>query len=148
MATMDIIKLNGAFPANFPRMWAAARPRKRFHAAFQDSFLARSAVEGILVNHLWRHLEMRTSSRGIVAAARRSTSTCHLVVRLGRAPTSPRASQFLPTKRLADSCPADGSGRCRKEDRCTVKAAAEVLLKPLPFQGGLGVFGGGLSSTR
>ena len=61
MATMDIIKLNGAFPANFLDVGGGAS-KEKVTAAFKI-ILSDPAVEGILVNIFWWHHEVRHHRR-------------------------------------------------------------------------------------
>jgi succinyl-CoA synthetase beta subunit len=70
MATMDIIKLNGAFPANFLDVGGGAS-KEKVTAAFKI-ILSDPAVKGILVNIFG----------GIIAAAKEVNLSVPLVVRL------------------------------------------------------------------
>ncbi|MEM1133622.1 MAG: ADP-forming succinate--CoA ligase subunit beta [Pseudomonadota bacterium] len=80
MATMDIIKLNGAFPANFLDVGGGATTEK-VTAAFKI-ILADDAVEGILVNIFGGIMRCDTIAEGIVAAAKEVELDVPLVVRL------------------------------------------------------------------
>ena len=80
MATMDIIKLNGAFPANFLDVGGGATTEK-VTAAFKI-ILADPAVEGILVNIFGGIMRCDTIAEGIVAAAKEVDLDVPLVVRL------------------------------------------------------------------
>jgi len=80
MATMDIIKLNGAFPANFLDVGGGATTEK-VTAAFKI-ILSDPAVEGILVNIFGGIMRCDTIAEGIVAAAREVDLDVPLVVRL------------------------------------------------------------------
>ena len=80
MATMDIIKLNGAFPANFLDVGGGATTEK-VTAAFKI-ILADPAVEGILVNIFGGIMKCDIIADGIVAAAREVDLSVPLVVRL------------------------------------------------------------------
>ncbi len=80
MATMDIIKLNGAFPANFLDVGGGATTEK-VTAAFKI-ILADPAVEGILVNIFGGIMKCDIIAEGIVAAAREVDLSVPLVVRL------------------------------------------------------------------
>ena len=80
MATMDIIKLNGAFPANFLDVGGGATTEK-VTAAFKI-ILKDPAVEGILVNIFGGIMRCDTIAEGVVAAAREVNITVPLVVRL------------------------------------------------------------------
>ncbi len=80
MATMDIIKLNGAFPANFLDVGGGAS-KEKVTAAFKI-ILADPAVEGILVNIFGGIMKCDIIAEGIVAAAREVDLSVPLVVRL------------------------------------------------------------------
>jgi succinyl-CoA synthetase beta subunit len=80
MATMDIIKLNGAFPANFLDVGGGATTEK-VTAAFKI-ILSDPAVEGILVNIFGGIMKCDTIAEGIVAAAKDVNLSVPLVVRL------------------------------------------------------------------
>ena len=80
MATMDIIKLNGAFPANFLDVGGGAS-KEKVTAAFKI-ILSDPAVKGILVNIFGGIMRCDTIAEGIVAAAREVELGVPLVVRL------------------------------------------------------------------
>ncbi|HEX6218511.1 MAG TPA: ATP-grasp domain-containing protein, partial [Sphingomicrobium sp.] len=80
MATMDIIKLNGAFPANFLDVGGGAS-KEKVTAAFKI-ILSDPAVEGILVNIFGGIMKCDIIAEGIVAAAREVNIGVPLVVRL------------------------------------------------------------------
>ncbi|HTG39219.1 ADP-forming succinate--CoA ligase subunit beta [Sphingomonas sp.] len=80
MATMDIIKLNGAFPANFLDVGGGAS-KEKVTAAFKI-ILSDPAVEGILVNIFGGIMKCDIIADGIVAAAREVNLSVPLVVRL------------------------------------------------------------------
>ncbi len=80
MATMDIIKLNGAFPANFLDVGGGAS-KEKVTAAFKI-ILSDPAVEGILVNIFGGIMKCDIIADGIVAAAREVDLKVPLVVRL------------------------------------------------------------------
>ncbi len=80
MATMDIIKLNGAEPANFLDVGGGASTEK-VTAAFK-LILADKAVEGILVNIFGGIMRCDIIAEGIIAAAREVNLSVPLVVRL------------------------------------------------------------------
>ncbi len=80
MATMDIIKLNGAFPANFCDVGGGAS-KEKVTAAFKI-ILSDPAVEGILVNIFGGIMRCDIIAEGIVAAAREIDISVPLVVRL------------------------------------------------------------------
>ena len=68
MATMDIIKLNGAFPANFLDVGGGAS-KEKVTAAFKI-ILSDPAVKGILVNIFGGIMRCDIIADGIVAAAK------------------------------------------------------------------------------
>lgn len=80
MATMDIIKLNGAFPANFLDVGGGAN-KEKVTAAFKI-ILSDPAVEGILVNIFGGIMRCDIIAEGIVAAAKEVNLQVPLVVRL------------------------------------------------------------------
>ena len=80
IATMDIIKLNGAEPANFLDVGGGAS-KERVTAAFQI-ILSDPAVKGILVNIFGGIMRCDIIAEGIVAAAREVDLKVPLVVRL------------------------------------------------------------------
>jgi succinyl-CoA synthetase beta subunit len=80
MATMDIIKLNGAFPANFCDVGGGAN-KEKVTAAFKI-ILSDPAVKGILVNIFGGIMKCDIIAEGIVAAAREVELDVPLVVRL------------------------------------------------------------------
>ncbi|MBK62828.1 MAG: ADP-forming succinate--CoA ligase subunit beta, partial [Altererythrobacter sp.] len=82
MATMDIIKLNGAFPANFLDVGGGATTEK-VTAAFKI-ILKDPAVEGILVNIFGGIMKCDVIANGIVQAAKDVNLSVPLVVRLER----------------------------------------------------------------
>ena len=80
MATMDIIKLNGAFPANFLDVGGGAT-KEKVTEAFKI-ILSDPAVEGILVNIFGGIMKCDVIADGIVAAAKEVNLSVPLVVRL------------------------------------------------------------------
>ncbi|MBS0505446.1 MAG: ADP-forming succinate--CoA ligase subunit beta [Proteobacteria bacterium] len=80
MATMDIIKLNGAFPANFLDVGGGAS-KEKVTAAFKI-ILDDPAVKGILVNIFGGIMKCDIIADGIVAAAKEVHLSVPLVVRL------------------------------------------------------------------
>ena len=80
MATMDIIKLNGMFPANFLDVGGGATTEK-VTAAFKI-ILSDPAVKGILVNIFGGIMKCDIIADGIVAAAKELNLSVPLVVRL------------------------------------------------------------------
>ncbi|MBA4747520.1 MAG: ADP-forming succinate--CoA ligase subunit beta [Sphingopyxis sp.] len=80
MATMDIIKLNGEFPANFLDVGGGAS-KEKVTAAFKI-ILKDPAVKGILVNIFGGIMKCDIIADGIVAAAKEVNLAVPLVVRL------------------------------------------------------------------
>ena len=80
MATMDIIKLYGASPANFLDVGGGAT-KERVTAAFKI-ILSDPQVEGILVNIFGGIMRCDVIAEGVVAAAREVSLNVPLVVRL------------------------------------------------------------------
>jgi succinyl-CoA synthetase beta subunit len=80
MATMDIIKLHGAFPANFLDVGGGAS-KEKVTAAFKI-ILSDPAVKGILVNIFGGIMRCDIIAEGIVEAAREVDLRVPLVVRL------------------------------------------------------------------
>ena len=80
MATMDIIKLNGEFPANFLDVGGGAS-KEKVTAAFKI-ILQDPAVKGILVNIFGGIMKCDIIADGIVAAAKDVNLSVPLVVRL------------------------------------------------------------------
>jgi succinyl-CoA synthetase beta subunit len=120
MATMDIIKLNGAFPANFCDVGGGAS-KEKVAAAFKI-ILSDPAVKGILVNIFGGIMRCDIIANGIVAAAREIDLDVPLVVRL-------EGTNVEEGKRiLADSglaiVPADDLGDAARKIVAEVKEAA------------------------
>jgi succinyl-CoA synthetase beta subunit len=80
MATMDIIKLHGAFPANFLDVGGGAS-KEKVTAAFKI-ILSDPAVKGILVNIFGGIMRCDIIADGVIAAAREVDLKVPLVVRL------------------------------------------------------------------
>ncbi|KHK92674.1 ADP-forming succinate--CoA ligase subunit beta [Novosphingobium malaysiense] len=80
MATMDIIKLNGSFPANFLDVGGGAN-KEKVTAAFKI-ILKDPNVKGILVNIFGGIMKCDVIAEGIVAAAKDVNLSVPLVVRL------------------------------------------------------------------
>lgn len=80
MATMDIIKLNGMFPANFLDVGGGAN-KEKVTAAFKI-ILKDPNVKGILVNIFGGIMRCDVIAEGIVAAAKEVNLSVPLVVRL------------------------------------------------------------------
>ncbi len=120
MATMDIIKLNGAEPANFLDVGGGAS-KEKVTAAFKI-ILSDPAVTGILVNIFGGIMRCDIIADGIVAAAREVDLKVPLVVRL-------EGTNVEEGKRiLADSglaiVPANDLGDAAKKIVAAVKDAA------------------------
>src|SRR6185503_9261504 len=118
MATMDIIKLNGAEPANFLDVGGGAS-KEKVTAAFKIS-LSDPAVKGILVNIFGGIMRCDIIAEGIIAAAREVDLNVPLVVRLEG--TNVQQGKAI----LADSglaiVPADDLGDAAKKIVAEVKA--------------------------
>src|SRR3546814_9067308 len=80
MATMDIIKLNGAFPANFLDVGGGAN-KEKVTAAFKN-ILSDPAVHGILVNTFGGIMRCDIFAEGIVEGVREEHLYVQLVVRV------------------------------------------------------------------
>ena len=80
MATMDIIKLNGEFPANFLDVGGGAS-KEKVTEAFK-LILSDPAMKGILVNIFGGIMRCDIIAEGIVAAAKEVNLSVPLVVRL------------------------------------------------------------------
>jgi succinyl-CoA synthetase beta subunit len=108
MATMDIIKLNGAFPANFLDVGGGAS-KEKVTAAFKI-ILSDPAVEGILVNIFGGIMRCDIIAEGIVTAAREMDIRVPLVVRLegtnvgeGKAILADSGLAIVPAEDLGDA---------------------------------------------
>ena len=108
MATMDIIKLNGAFPANFLDVGGGAN-KEKVTAAFKI-ILSDPAVKGILVNIFGGIMKCDIIADGIIAAAREVDLKVPLVVRLegtnveeGKALLAGSGLAIVPANDLGDA---------------------------------------------
>ncbi|WP_379552867.1 ADP-forming succinate--CoA ligase subunit beta [Qipengyuania sp. DGS5-3] len=120
MATMDIIKLNGAFPANFLDVGGGATTEK-VTAAFKI-ILKDPAVEGILVNIFGGIMRCDTIAEGIVVAAKEVELDVPLVVRLEGTNVA-KGKEILANSGLP-IVPADDLGDAAKKIVAEVKQAA------------------------
>ena len=108
MATMDIIKLNGMFPANFLDVGGGAN-KEKVTAAFKI-ILSDPAVKGILVNIFGGIMKCDIIAEGIVAAAKEVNLSVPLVVRLegtnveqGKAILAGSGLAIVPANDLGDA---------------------------------------------
>jgi succinyl-CoA synthetase beta subunit len=108
MATMDIIKLNGEFPANFLDVGGGAS-KEKVTAAFKI-ILKDPAVKGILVNIFGGIMKCDIIADGIVAAAKEVNLSVPLVVRLegtnveqGKAILANSGLAIVPASDLGDA---------------------------------------------
>ena len=120
MATMDIIKLNGAFPANFLDVGGGAN-KEKVTAAFKI-ILSDPAVKGILVNIFGGIMRCDIIADGIVAAAREVDLKVPLVVRL-EGTNVEEGKRILAESGLA-IVPANDLGDAAKKIVAEVQAAA------------------------
>ena len=119
MATMDIIKLNGAFPANFLDVGGGAN-KEKVTAAFK-LILKDPAVEGILVNIFGGIMKCDVIAEGIVAAAKEVNIQVPLVVRL-EGTNVEKGKEILANSGLA-IVPADDLGDAARKIVAEVKKA-------------------------
>ena len=108
MATMDIIKLYGAEPANFLDVGGGAS-KEKVQAAFKI-ILADPAVKGILVNIFGGIMRCDIIAEGVIAAAREMAIKVPLVVRLegtnvelGKKILQTSGLKIIPADDLADA---------------------------------------------
>jgi succinyl-CoA synthetase beta subunit len=108
MATMDIIKLYGAEPANFLDVGGGAS-KEKVQAAFK-LILEDPSVKGILVNIFGGIMRCDIIAEGVVAAAREMAITVPLVVRLegtnvdlGKKILKESGLKIIPADNLADA---------------------------------------------
>ena len=120
MATMDIIKLNGMFPANFLDVGGGATTEK-VTAAFKI-ILADPAVKGILVNIFGGIMKCDIIAEGIIAAAKEVNLQVPLVVRL-EGTNVEKGKEILAGSGLA-IVPADDLGDAARKIVAEVKQAA------------------------
>ncbi|ODT91279.1 MAG: succinate--CoA ligase subunit beta [Sphingobium sp. SCN 64-10] len=117
MATMDIIKLNGMFPANFLDVGGGAS-KEKVTAAFKI-ILSDPAVKGILVNIFGGIMRCDIIAEGIVAAAKEVNLSVPLVVRL-EGTNVQQGKDILASSGLA-IVPADDLGDAAKKIVAEVK---------------------------
>jgi succinyl-CoA synthetase beta subunit len=120
MATMDIIKLNGMFPANFLDVGGGAN-KEKVTAAFKI-ILSDPAVKGILVNIFGGIMRCDTIAEGIVAAAKEVNLSVPLVVRLEG--TNVGAGKAILANSGLAIVPADDLGDAARKIVGEVKQAA------------------------
>jgi len=120
MATMDIIKLNGMFPANFLDVGGGAS-KEKVTAAFKI-ILADPNVKGILVNIFGGIMKCDIIADGIVAAAKEVNLSVPLVVRL-EGTNVEKGKEILANSGLA-IVPANDLGDAAKKIVAEVKKAA------------------------
>ena len=120
MATMDIIKLNGMFPANFLDVGGGAS-KEKVTAAFKI-ILADPNVKGILVNIFGGIMKCDIIAEGIVAAAKEVNLSVPLVVRLEG--TNVAAGKAILANSGLAIVPANDLGDAAKKIVAEVKRAA------------------------
>lgn len=120
MATMDIIKLNGEFPANFLDVGGGAN-KEKVTAAFKI-ILKDPAVKGILVNIFGGIMKCDIIAEGIVAAAKEVNLSVPLVVRLEG--TNVEAGKDILANSGLPIVPANDLGDAAKKIVAEVRAAA------------------------
>jgi succinyl-CoA synthetase beta subunit len=120
MATMDIIKLNGSFPANFLDVGGGAS-KEKVTAAFKI-ILSDPNVKGILVNIFGGIMKCDIIADGIVAAAKDVNLSVPLVVRL-EGTNVEQGKQILANSGLA-IVPANDLGDAARKIVAEVKAVA------------------------
>ena len=118
MATMDIIKLNGSFPANFLDVGGGAN-KEKVTAAFKI-ILGDPNVKGILVNIFGGIMKCDVIANGIVQAAKDVNLSVPLVVRLEGTNVA-QGKEILANSGLA-IVPADDLGDAAKKIVAEVKA--------------------------
>ena len=120
MATMDIIKLYGAEPANFLDVGGGAS-KEKVQAAFKI-ILADPAVKGILVNIFGGIMRCDIIAEGVVAAAREMHITVPLVVRLEG--TNVELGKKILNGIRPEDHPGRRSCRCREEDHRSAEGSS------------------------
>jgi succinyl-CoA synthetase beta subunit len=120
MATMDIIKLYGASPANFLDVGGGAT-KERVTAAFKI-ILADDNVRAVLVNIFGGIMRCDIIAEGIIAAARETSLKVPLVVRLEG--TNVELGKEILKKSGLAVIPADDLGDAAQKIVREVKKAA------------------------
>jgi succinyl-CoA synthetase beta subunit len=120
MATMDIIKLYGAEPANFLDVGGGAT-KEKVTEAFKI-ILSDPHVQGILVNIFGGIMRCDIIAEGILAAARETSLKVPLVVRLEG--TNVELGKEILKKSGLDVIPADDLGDAARKIVAEVKKAA------------------------
>ena len=120
MATMDIIKLNGMFPANFLDVGGGAN-KEKVTAAFKI-ILSDPSVKGILVNIFGGIMKCDIIAEGIVAAAKEVNLQVPLVVRLEG--TNVQAGKDILANSGLAIVPANDLGDAAKKIVAEVQKAA------------------------
>ena len=120
MATMDIIKLKGAKPANFLDVGGGA-DREKVTEAFKI-ILSDKAVEGVLVNIFGGIMKCDIIAEGIIAAAKEVSLGVPLVVRLAGTNVE-KGKEILSNSDLA-IIPADNLNDAAEKVVAAVKEAA------------------------
>src|SRR5690606_18581038 len=120
MATMDIITLHGACPANFLDVGGGAN-KEKVTAAFKI-ILSDPAVKGILVNIFGGIMRCDVIAEGIVAAAKEVSLSVPLVVRLEG--TNVQQGKDILAGSGLPIIPADDLGDAAKKIVAEVKQAA------------------------
>jgi succinyl-CoA synthetase beta subunit len=111
MATMDVIKLYGAQPANFLDVGGGATPQK-VTAAFK-LMLSNPAVKGILVNIFGGIMRCDTIAEGVISAVREVNLHVPLVVRM-KGTNEHLGKQLLETSGLPIIAADDMADAARK----------------------------------
>jgi succinyl-CoA synthetase beta subunit len=120
MATMDIIKLYGAEPANFLDVGGGAT-KEKVTEAFKI-IMSDDNVEGILVNIFGGIMRCDVIAEGVVAAARETRLAVPLVVRL--AGTNVELGQKILSESGLTIIPADDLDDAAEKIVAAVKEAS------------------------
>jgi succinyl-CoA synthetase beta subunit len=125
MATMDVIKLYGAEPANFLDVGGGATPQK-VTAAFK-LMLQNPAVKGILVNIFGGIMRCDTIAEGVITAAREVDLRVPLVVRM-KGTNEDLGKQLLASSGLPIIPADDMADAARKIVAAVAGTTAEALV--------------------